>query len=237
MYQPSHRLKAEEKRLYRRLFYTLVIFTISIVFTVFIGLPVLARIILLFPSLRKEQTNENIKNELFLLPPTFDSTLEATNSSKITLSGYGEKEMIVKIIVNNKESITTKTDTEGKFIAKNVILTEGDNLITAKIIKDKQESSLSSPLKIFYKKNPPKISIISPKDGEKIIGGERNINLEGETDAGNRVTINDHLAIIDQDGRFTSPIILSDGENIVKIKVTDNAGNIAETEIKVIYNP
>ncbi len=171
------------------------------------------------------------------MPPIFDSTFEATNSGKINLSGYGEKETVVKISINNKEVASTKTDREGKFTAKNLFLNEGENLITAKIVKDNQESSASSPLTIIYKKNPPKISIISPKDGEKIIGDEKNITITGETDAGNKVTINDHLAIVDQEGKFTFNATLSDGENIFKIKATDNAGNSTETEIKLTYNP
>lgn len=236
MYRPSHRLKVEEKKLYRRLVLTVGLFVLIGVFAIFIGLPLFARVILLFSSFRKDQVS-NTQEEVFVMPPSINPYFEATNSAKIALSGYGDKDATIRISVNDKVVTNVKTDNEGKFTADNIPLKEGDNSITAIIIKDKHESSPSAAINVVYKKSPPKITINSPKDGDKISGDKRDITIVGETDPGNRITINDRLAIVDQDGKFNFATTLSDGENKFKIKAVDTAGNTAEMEFKVTYNP
>lgn len=237
MYQSSHRLRVEEKKLYRRLMLTFGFLIALSLLLIYAGLPLLAKIIITFSSLKKEPAPSNNISSIILFPPQFDPlNYEATNTARIALTGYGEKEITVKISVNGKTFTSIMPDNEGKFSAKNITLAEGDNIITAKSIKDKYESSPSGELRIIYKKTLPTLTVTNPKDGDKF-SDQKEIIIKGETDPGNRVTINDRLIIVNTEGKFDYPVVLTDGENNFKVKAYDNAGNTAETDLKAFYNP
>lgn len=236
MYQPTHRIKAEEKRLFHRFLITTGAVVVSIVLVLYAGLPILAKIIAFFTPTTRNQLNTNVSS-LFLLPPSLDPTFEATNSSSVTISGFGDKEATVKIFVNGREITKVKTDSDGRFLAKKISLKEGDNNITAKTVKDQKESSPSSVLHIIYKNSRPSLEITQPEDNARFSGDSKEITISGETEADNRVTINDRLAIVDTQGIFSYKVSLNEGENKFKIIVTDQAGNITDKEIKVTYNP
>ncbi|MCJ7740495.1 Ig-like domain-containing protein [Candidatus Microgenomates bacterium] len=237
MQQSTHRLRYQEKRVFRRFLYSLVLIIAIVILAIYAGLPLLAKIILAFSSLKKNTVAPAKIEQTYLFPPVLDPTYEATNSANIMISGLGEKDTTVKIFVNGREVAKVLADAEGKFYAKKISLEEGQNEIYAKNIKDKQESSSSSILTIIYQKNPPKIEITNPKDGERISSDNKNITITGETEPGNRIIVNDRLAIVNSDGKFNYSVGLSDGENKFKIVATDAAGNSTTAEFKVTYSP
>lgn len=233
----SHRLKVEEKRLFGKFVKTLVLLIVLFLAGIFVGLPLLVKIIIFFTSFRKDITTQNNISESYLLPPVLNSLGEATNSSPIIVSGFTEKESKVKIMVNGQEAAIVFVDREGKFVSDKVKLKEGSNEITALAVINDKESSLSSSLFIEFKNSQPKLEIETPKDNEKRFSEDREMDITGVTDPGNRVTINDRLAIVDSQGKFKYRTRLNDGENNYKIKAQDNAGNSTELEKKVVYTP
>lgn len=233
----SHRLKIEEKKVFRKLITSLGIFIASIFLVIFAGIPFLTKTIVFFSSFRKENPNVNIENSSIINPPLFDSLPEATNSALISVSGLADKESTVKIVLNDTEVAKVTADKDSGFIAKNLKLQEGTNSIVGFSIKGNQESSPSSTLTIIYLKKPPKLDISSPSEGQKFIAESKDITISGETDPGNKVIINDRFIIVNQDGKFNSKVTLSDGDNTFKITATDIAGNQTIIERRVSYSP
>lgn len=232
----SHRIKVEEKRALKKLLTTLAIFVFTLLFFIYIGLPLLAKIIVTLSSLQREKISNKITAEPIIQRPILDSLVAATNSATVTFSGYGEKEATVKILINNEEVARTLTDSDARFITQDIKLVEGLNVITAISLKDSQESSPSS-LSITYIQKPPKLDILTPSEGQKFSGELKDIRITGETDPGNKVTINERLVIVNQEGKFNFPFTLSSGDNFLKIVATDKAGNQTIVERKVSFTP
>lgn len=232
----SHRTRVQEKRLFRRLITTGGILFATFLFLLFVGLPLFARFIVAVTSLRRDSvTSTNTSVTSFLFPPLLDSSYEATNSGKLTLTGSSEKEATVKVFINDEYEVKVLADNEGKFAVKNIKLYEGLNTITAVTIKGDKESSPSSPLIVMYKKNPPRLEISSPKEGAAFSSDQKEMTLTGETEPGSRVTINDRFVIVDQQGKFTYTAQLSNGENIFQVVAVDSAGNETTVERKVTF--
>lgn len=233
----SHRLRIEEKKVYRRLLISLILFVLFILAVVFAGIPLLTRTIIFLSSFHKENSTTNTITTSKIEIPILNPLSEATNSSPILVSGIGEKETTIKILVNDDEAAKTLADKDGKFEAKNIKLREGQNNIVAVTLKYDQESSPSAPQIITYQKKPPKLDISSPNEGQKFLAESKDIAISGQTDPGNKVTINDRLVIVAQDGKFNYKVTLSDGDNNYKIIATDIAGNQTTVERKVSYSP
>lgn len=228
-------MRMEQKRLYRKLFLGLTSVAIAFLAVLFIGLPLLAKIIVLVTPASKEAIIANQTADSYLFPPVLDPLVEATNSAKIVVSGTGEKDSKVKILVNNKAKITIPTDKDGKFKTANITLTEGDNTISAVTIKDNKDSSPSSVMTVVYNKEPPSLDISAPQDDEKFSGDQRDIVILGETAPENKVIVNDRSVIVGNNGKFNYRVTLSDGDNTFKITAIDPAGNKTEVEKKVKY--
>jgi hypothetical protein len=60
--------------------------------------------------------------------------------------------------------------------------------------------------------------------------------VEGITDA-ERVTVNDRIAVIDGNGKFSLIVSLNEGKNDLVVQATDQAGNKTETTMSVTYTP
>lgn len=231
----SHRMRAEEKKLYRKLITTIVFLVLTIVVIIYAGIPLLVKIVVGISSLRTGKQVETTNSTSLIFPPVLDPVEEATNSAKIAVSGFAEKEATVKIYVNNKESVKVLADKDGRFSAPRVMLEEGANIINATIVKEDKESSPSGEFVVIYKKNAPKLEISSPNEGQKFFSDSKDITISGETDPGSRVTVNDRLAIVNPNGNFDFRVSLSSGENTFKIVAIDNAGNKTEMERKVTF--
>lgn len=78
----------------------------------------------------------------------------------------------------------------------------------------------------------PQLEITSPRDD--ISSDESSIMVEGKTQNGNRVTINDQLAAVDDDGNFKENIVLRDGLNILNITVKNLYGKEKAVTRKVL---
>ncbi len=233
----SHRLRAEEKKLYRKLITTIVFLVITIVVIMYAGIPLLVKIVVGISSLRGGREAETTNSTSLIFPPILDPVAEATNSGRIAVSGFAEKETTVKIYVNGRESVKVLADKDGRFNASRVMLEEGTNTLHATAVKEDKESSPSAEFTVIFKKNAPKLEISFPNEGQKFFSDSKDITISGETDSGNRVTVNDRLVIVNSNGKFDFRVSLSSGENTFKIAATDDAGNKTEMERKVNYTP
>lgn len=232
----SHRLRQEEKKFTRKLITSLTIVAVSGIFVIFFGLPMLAKIVFFTSGGSQKQSKNTTDASLALLPPTLDPIVTATNSARINVSGYSISDSTITVVVNGEESAKIPTDKDGKFNTTEIILKEGENKINAFVVRKDQESSPSATYIVNYKKSNPKIEIFSPQNGARIHQDSRDIYISGTTDAGNRLTINDRLVIVQNDGSFNFKVTLSDGDNTIKLQAADEAGNKTDQELKVIFS-
>lgn len=238
MLPTSHRIRVQERRLVRRLLLTLGLSFTLLMFIIFAGLPLLAKVILVTTSFRTEKNaTANTSDTSLLFPPELDPIAEATNSSPIRISGFSIGDAEVVIFVNDKKVAKVKTDNSGRFLSNTIALDEGGNNITAVVVKDKKDSSPSSTLTITYKKSAPKLTLEISSDGQKVTTDSNGFDIVGETDPGNKVTVNDRVVIVSPSGKFRYTVSLSTGENVFKIEATDDAGNNTTEERKVEYRP
>ena len=234
MMYTSHRLRAQEKKVAKKLIFSGIFFLGGILFIVFAGLPLLAKLAVGLSLIKGETktANESRNNPIFA--PVIDSLPSATNSGTISISGYSDKEREIILSVNGEEQEQNMTDDEGKFKFRAVKITPGENKISLKA-KYKDQTSESAEFSIAYKKDPPKLEISEPSDGQTI-HNDANITIKGVTDPGSKISINDRLVIVERDGNFSFPESLHDGENEFKITATDDAGNTNEDDIKINYS-
>jgi hypothetical protein len=173
----------------------------------------------------------------YIAAPDLNPMEDATNSAKINVSGSSTIEKsTVKLYINGVLADTTKVNDKNEFSFKNISIDTGDNEIKAKTITaEGKESEFSSPVTVTYTNKAPDLSIDYPQDGQTLKDDQQ--TLRGKTTAGSKVTVNGFWAIVDGQGNFTYNIKLQNGDNTLKIEVTDDAGNKTSKEIKVTYSP
>jgi len=181
--------------------------------------------------------NERIANEDVIPPPVplFNTIPEATNSGQLELKGVSESEAQIKINLNG-EVIETNADEEGEFNLEKLMLDEGNNeLIAWAVDSADNESERTERFEIIYDTESPELEIIKPEDGAAL--EEQTIEVQGRTEPKARVLVNEHVAIVDQEGEFSDSVILQEGGNKIEIIVTDKAGNQTDKTLSVTYLP
>jgi hypothetical protein len=61
--------------------------------------------------------------------------------------------------------------------------------------------------------------------------------VEGKTEAGTTVKVNEIQATVLADGTFKSTLIAKEGDNKITVVATDKAGNEKKAEISITYSP
>lgn len=82
---------------------------------------------------------------------------------------------------------------------------------------------------------PPFLSLDSPK--EKLVSGQRRIDVFGKTDPDATVTINTVSVLVRKDGRFFDQITLEDGIQTITIVATSRFGKSKTLVREVAYQP
>ncbi|OGK16678.1 hypothetical protein A2774_00050 [Candidatus Roizmanbacteria bacterium RIFCSPHIGHO2_01_FULL_39_12c] len=77
--------------------------------------------------------------------------------------------------------------------------------------------------------------IQNPADGAMVT--DSSLTVSGVTDANAEVFVNEFELEADEEGNFSQELTLEEGENIIVITAVDEAGNFAERELTVMYEP
>lgn len=227
------RLEARSKKnLLLTVFATILIVVIAIKF----GVPMIINFTLFISGSKNFDQNAKIEDRSFIPPPILNSMPSATNSANIVLLGVSSQNHTIILYVNDALVDKIKAQKNGTFSFK-YTLSENENAIKAKAENNGKESQFSSTLNISYKSTPPSLNINSPTDGQSFSKDQNTVDVKGETDAQAKVTVNDFWAITDQNNKFSYILPLKNGENLIKIVATDQAGNKTEKTIKVTYSP
>lgn len=230
----SRLARREQKKMVRQsLLYVILAIILGVVFVIFI-LP--RTVALLFSIVDSDAT---LTNQDTLPPqvPIIAAPATATTESVITLTGYGEPESTIYIVLNGSQAAETMVASDGTF-SQQVELQEGDNTISA-YSKDKAENESASSHSYTVKRDAtaPTIEISQPQDGQSFkLATNQNITVSGTTEARARVTINGRLTLADAEGKFSTTYYLQEGETELVINATDEAGNTAEKKLKVTFS-
>jgi bacillopeptidase F len=233
------RLKSSLKK---RAYHNIVLAVLGVL-AIIIILVVFGTKILIGFSLLTERGNGNdaaanvTKTTVYVAPPILNPVVDATNSAQIAVSGKGLADQTIKIYVNGNVVDDTTVQDDNNFNFASVHLQSGQNTIKAIALdKDKNKSDYSNELTISMLNKAPELTVNQPQDGQ---GFDRNagpVSILGQTDPGAQVTINDFVAIVDDQGKFSYLYNLKDGDNDLKINATDDAGNKTTKELHIHTN-
>ncbi len=172
-------------------------------------------------------------------PPTFSPLPSYTKVTKISISGFAEPASEVNLLIDGEETAKSIAEVGGTFNFADITLpTEGKNTITATSTdRAGNTSQKSAELIITLDKKPPEVTVSSPKDGQKFTGEDKQIRIEGKTEPGATVRVNEIQAPVLADGSFRTTITAAaPGEIKITVVVIDKAGNEKKVELAVTYS-
>lgn len=227
----------EDKKASKRLVMTVAGFVAIIILLLLFGLKLLIGFSVMVDKIRGTTPQQTAQSDI-LLPPILDSLEESTNSATISVHGKSDPKKTVIIYVNDKEYKELTTTDTGDFSIDRIPVNEQEVTISAKLKGDKEElSALSNIISTLVDQTPPTLEVTKPTNAQTINDGTHKTLVEGKTEEGMRVTVNDRIVVVRTGGSFTYLVALSDGENALTIVSTDHAGNQTKVERRVTYQP
>ncbi len=171
-------------------------------------------------------------------PPHFDEIPSATQTNTIKITGSVSREDgTVEIFVNNRKVSTKKIESNRKFEITGIKISEGENAVKGRYILGDRKSEFTRDYIVHFTKEAPKIDGVSPSDGAEFKRGDQEIVVRGTTEPLNTVTVNDFIAIVNQQGEFSYFLRLNEGDNTIRIKAVSPTGQETVKELKVTYHP
>lgn len=166
--------------------------------------------------------------------PIIAPPVSATNSASLKLTGYGEAESEVTLVLNGFKSGSVVISEDGTF-ELNLNLEEGEN--TIELYSTDAAGNESNTTKTYVTTldtENPELVIEQPEDGATLVGTtNQNYEIKGTTQPGSKVYINERLVLPNSDGEFSHRFRLAEGENKLEIRSVDQAGNETQQEITV----
>jgi bacillopeptidase F len=227
----------ERKNLQKSILYLAAAAVIGILF-LYVGVPALARLAV-FIGNSSSSGNSSQSDTFPPAPPRLAPVDEFTKNELVSIKGFTESGVDVELFLNGNSVKSLLADSSGEFLFTDVNLEEGANEIyVISTDTNGNESQGSGLLKITLDKEPPTLTIETPKDNETISGQDKkNIKIKGQAEEGISVSVNNRTAILDVDGKFEADFTLADGSQEIKIVATDKAGNTTEKILNITFNP
>lgn len=214
---------------------SIVLILLSLLITIIFLLVVLPSAVRLFFEILDDQTVIEQDAGLPPQPPIVASPPEHTNQESLTLRGFTQAEVTVVMLINHQEVETVQADENGEFELE-LDLNPGNNLVTLYSVNDREVESAQTNFQINLDTTSPEIKIGAPEEGERFeLRENQTIQIQGETKPRARVFIDGRVTMADAEGNFSQRYHLEEGENKIEIRVIDQAGNEAETELTVFF--
>lgn len=170
--------------------------------------------------------------------PTLDVLPEATPSSSIIVTGKSTyKDGTIELFVNNELVKEAELDESSEFKIENVHLSEGQNSIKARYVKNDKKSDFTEEYSVSLVTEAPKLDISTPADNTSFSKGDQEITVSGKTNQDSSVLVNNFKAIVQSDGSFSYTLKLSDGDNKIIVEAINAAGKKTSKTITVSYKP
>lgn len=220
---------AEERKIYKRLFFLIGIVVITILILWFWGIT----FIQLIGGLNSDKSNNDLASglDLPLLKPTLTMLPEFTNKERLTISGFSTTNAKVTLFLNGIQSGETTADSNGNFTFVDVSLKEGLNFI--KIVASLDGETKEEKALVTLDRKPPTLKVNEPKD-QDIVTNKSFINVIGQTEPEAKVFVNSIQATTNGNGNFNFVVGTSTGENKIIVEAKDKAGNSEKVELTII---
>ena len=210
---------------------TVVVFLLLVVF----GLPFLIKLSVFLGDMKKN-TGEVKEKVLPPMAPRIVLPFESTNSDKVAVSGFAEKNVTVELLKNDVSIGKVMTNDNGEFQFSDIQLDSGENTFSAVAVSDKAGSSdPSKDTKVIFDNVPPDLIMTNPSE-DKLNVDSADYDIVGKTEKNARVTINGRVAMVDDNGQFKLKYQLNAGKNPIEIVVRDLAGNEFKKSIEITYD-
>lgn len=225
--------RKEQKRLARQ---TALIFIFTLLLVggfVFFALPNVVRVA--FNVLDSDPVSE-LEDIIPPQIPILSAPVTATHSAQIKISGFGEANSKVVLVLSGEEVDEQQIDEEGQFEFI-VELTEGENSIATYAVDEAQnESIVSKRYFVLLDSQAPTLEIESPEADSTITLRKNQLTtIVGKTEPGAKVYVGGKLTFAGENGSFSTTYNLSEGENKIEIKAQDSAGNTTQQELVVNF--
>ena len=119
-----------------------------------------------------------------------------------------------------------------------ITLVAGRNDLQASIVGPGGEGELSTVVTWVLDMVPPKVTIISPKDGASV--SKNTVRIKGKTQGRSSVLVRNDAngatasTLADKDGLFEVSVAVAAGSNPIAVTATDEAGNTNSKELTVV---
>jgi len=234
----SRLAKLEEKRNLRRAVVLVVIMIGLVGGGVVWGVPFLVKVAMFAGAFGSAGQQIDKSDLIPPAPPMVQVDFEATNSARLALRGWTEPGAEVFLVHNLEPAGSVIAREDGGFLFEEIMLSEGDNeFSTVAVDQGENESQPSTAIRVFFSQKAPKLEIEQPSDGQLIRGSTPRVEIKGMTDDGARVTVNERLVVLGQEGKFSTFVGLQTGDNHLTVLATDRAGNQSRKELVVKYEP
>lgn len=240
----SRRNRVQEKRTNRKGIFFLFLTIILILLFFIFGIKALIKVTTIATNLKGESTSQ-VADKTPPGPPQFENVkLKIALVPSYTIQARAEANSIVKIYQSSESNPETyeaskevKIGDSARF-ETNVNLDKGENLFyLTSTDASGNESGRSSGLIVIFDLDAPTLDVTIPQDNQDFFGTDAEITIEGTTEGSAKVNVNDRVAIVNTDGKFSTRLTLSEGKNEIKIIATDRAENKTEKIITVTYSP
>ena len=176
------------------------------------------------------------EDTVILQPPVLSAPVSATNSARFKIDGFADPKEKVYVILNGQKHNESSTNDDGSF-SVDVLLTEGENSLTTYAVDEKdRESKTGHEYTISLDTEEPELEVTEPEDGREYNAKDSPIIITGKTEPNAKVYISERVVFPDSMGDFRTNLSLANGENEIKIRAVDKAGNYTEIIRKVKYN-
>jgi len=232
----SYLARSEEKKNIKKAYFFLILTAGFIILVIVFGISSLAKYAGFLGNIKKSGQPVEVTDITPPVIPRLDPIPEATNKKEVEIKGTTEPGATVRLYLNNSEKELTANNS-GEFTFT-VGLKDGENTVSLIAIDDAgNESPKTNVVKINYDTKAPDLEIIKPQDQAQFYTSkQRQVVIEGKTEPGSDVRINDRFVVVESSGSFTFATTLSEGSNTFTIKASDKAGNTTEKTITVSFS-
>ncbi len=144
-------------------------------------------------------------------------------SPGITLEGVTEPGATVYQAGNAE---TVAVDAQGYFKIDRQ-LTEGSNILDI-FASDQAGNTTHLSHNVVLVTRPPELTVASPTNDQWL--NQKVLEVIGAAPNAAQVLVNEQPAIVQEDGTFSREVILREGDNTIRVEVTDDVGNTAVAE-------
>ena len=190
----------------------------------------------MFGFISVNRNKEGPKAKAALSAPSFIEIPNAVKDDVIAVEGFAREGNNVKLYVNGPSIGEVLVGGDNKFIFENVELIEGRNTIFAKAFDGQgNESEKSETHVILVDKDKPEIEIETPKDGDTIKNLNDRVLIKGKINEKATIRINGRLAVQKPNLEFEFLLGVKEGDVVVTVEATDEAGNTEIEKIVIKY--